>query len=95
MTSAEIGEEPVSAPNGGSARVIDERAESQKVTLSWAPMRPDRVVHLDAEGQRAADSGRGQSRAGVHLSWAQTGARSHTRAGFPDLQPRQVRCVAG
>ena len=48
-----IAKDPQSAPIGGSARVIHEQAKSQKVTLSWAPMRPDRVVHVDAEGRRA------------------------------------------
>jgi hypothetical protein len=38
---------------GGSARVGRERAGSQKVTSSWASMRPDRVAQLAAEGQRA------------------------------------------
>ena len=28
--------------NGGSARVVHDQAKSQKVTLSWAAMRPDR-----------------------------------------------------
>ena len=51
---------------GGSARVIHEQAKSQKVTLSWAPMRPDRVVHLDAErparGPIRAEDSHGRAR---------------------------------
>jgi hypothetical protein len=46
---------PPAAPISGSARVSHEQAKSQKVTLSGAPVRPDRVVHSDGEGQRTAD----------------------------------------
>jgi len=38
-----IGRSPMRArDNGGSARVVHDQAKSQKVTLSWAAMRPDR-----------------------------------------------------
>jgi hypothetical protein len=50
-TSSHIAD-PIAEQNGGDARVSDEQAKSQKVTLSWAPLRPDRIVHVDAEGQR-------------------------------------------